>query len=167
VGIYGNEQADRLSEDAACSTEIAVIFGRIPKSTLYSELEEEVTQIWQEEWEKFTKAAATKQFFPNVRDRINLSINVNPNFTAMLTGRGKTRAYLHRFKIVESATCPCNKEDQTLDHIFNKCILHKTQRDPFKEKVLKSGSWPVSKEELITKHLKSFLTFKKTINLEH
>jgi len=80
VGIYGNEQADRLSEDAACSTDIAVIFGRIPKSTLYSELEEEATQIWQEEWEKFTKAAATKQFFPNVRDRINLSINVKPEF---------------------------------------------------------------------------------------
>jgi len=119
------------------------------------------------EWEKCTKAAVTKQFFPNIRDRINLSIHVNPNFTAMVTGHGKTRAYLHRFKIVESAAFPCNKVDQTLDHILNKCILRQTQRDLFKEKVLKSGSWPVSKEELITKHLKSFLTFTKSINLEH
>jgi len=85
----------------------------------------------------------------------------------MVTGHGKTRAYLHRFKIMDSATCPCNKENQTLDHILYKCTLHKTQRNLFKEKVLKSGSWPVSKEELITKHLKSFLTFTKTITLEH
>ena len=123
VGIYGNELADRLAKDVACSTEIAVTFDRIPKSTLYSELEEEATQKWQKEWEKCTKAPVTKQIFPNVRERINLSINVNPNFTAMVTGHGKTRAYLHRFKIVESATCPCNKEDQTLDHILN--IKHK------------------------------------------
>jgi len=167
VGIYGNELADRLAKDAACSTGIAVTFDRIPKITLYTELEEEATQKWQKEWEKCTNAPVTKQIFPNVRERINLSINVNPNFTAMVTGHGKTRAYLHRFKMVESATYPCNKEDQTLDHILNKCILHQTQRDLFKGTVLKSGSWPVSKEELITKHLKSFLTFTKSINLEH
>jgi len=44
VEIYGNELADRLAKDVACSTEIAVTFDRIPMSTLYSELEEEATQ---------------------------------------------------------------------------------------------------------------------------
>ena len=159
--IHGNELADRLAKKAVCSTEIPVVFARIPKSTLYSKLEEEATQKWQEEWEQCKKAAVTKQFFPTVRDRINLSLNVRPNFTAMVTGHGKTRAYIHRFKITDSATCPCNKEDQTLDRTLYTCTLHKTQRDLFKETVLKSGSWPVSKEELITKHLKSFLTFTK------
>jgi len=86
---------------------------------------------------------------------------------ALVTGHGKTRLYLHRFKKTESAVCLCNKEDQILDHILNKCTRHKTQRDLFKEKVLKAWSWPVSKKELITKQLKSFLTFTEIINLEH
>jgi len=76
---------------------------------LYSEIEEEVTQKWQKEWENCTKAAITKHFFPNLQDRVKLNINVNPNFTAMVTGHGKPRAYLHRFKIIENSTCPCNK----------------------------------------------------------
>jgi ribonuclease HI len=139
VGIHGNELAGRLTEVAACSTEIPVVFDRIPKSALYSELEE-VTQKWQEEWEQCKKAAVTKQFFPTVQDRINPTLNVNPSFTATVTGHGETRAYVHRFKIKDSATCSCNKEDQTLDHILYKCTLHKTHRDLFKEKVLKSGS---------------------------
>jgi hypothetical protein len=31
---------------------------------------------------------------------------------------------------------------------------------------LKSGNWPVSKHELITKHLESFLTFIKSIHFD-
>jgi len=136
VGIHGNKLAERLAKEAACSTEIPVVFDRIPQSTLYSELEEEATQKWQEEWVKRTKAAVTKQFFPTVRDRNNLSLNVNTNFTAMVTGQGETRAYLHRFKKTDTATCPSKKEDQTLDHILYKCKVHRTQRDLYKEKLL-------------------------------
>jgi len=34
VGIYGNEIADPIAKDAACSTEIPIDFNRIPKTTL-------------------------------------------------------------------------------------------------------------------------------------
>lgn len=166
AGIYGNELADQLAKAAASNTDIAVSFDRIPKSTIYREISEEATQKWQLEWEKSTKGAVTKQFFPNVRDRIKRNININPNFTAMVTGHGKTRAYLHRFKLIESATCPCNKENQTIDHLLHQCTLLQTQRELLKTNVLRSGNWPASKEELITKHLKSFLTFTKSINFE-
>jgi len=71
VGIYGNELADKLANAAACNRDTTVFFNRIPKSTLYSELEEEATPKWQKEWENCKKAAITKQFFPNVRDRLN------------------------------------------------------------------------------------------------
>jgi len=91
VGIYGNELADHLAKAAASSTELAVTLDRTRKCTLYSEIE--ATQKWQHEWESSTKAAATYFFFPNVRYRIKLIININPNFKAMVTGQGKTRAY--------------------------------------------------------------------------
>jgi len=84
----------------------------------------------------------------------------------MVTGHGKTRAYLHRFKIIENATCSCNKGDQTIDHLLNLCTLLQTQRELLRNNVLKSGKWPVSKERLITKHLKSFLIFTKSIDFD-
>jgi len=95
IGIYGNELADQLAKGAACNRDTTICFNRIPNSMLYSEIEEEATQKWQKECDNCTKAAITKQFFPNVRDRVKLNINVNPNFTAMVTGHGKTRASLH------------------------------------------------------------------------
>jgi len=133
---------------------------------LYSEIEEEATQKWQKEWENCKKAAITKQFFRNVRERVKLNISVKLNFTAMVTGHGKTRGYRHRFKIIENVTRPCNKGDQTIDHLLNRCTLLQTQRQLLRNNVLKSGKWPVRKEELITKHLKSFLIFIKSTDFD-
>ena len=162
--IYGNELADQLAKAAACNRDTRVSFNRIPKSTLYSEIEE-VTQKWQKEWENCRKAAITKQFFSNVRHRVKLNINVNQNFTAMVTGHGQNRAFIHRFKIIEIATCPCNKGEQTIDHLLNQCTLLQTQRELLRNNFIKSGNWTVSKEELIMIHLKSFLIFTKSIKL--
>jgi hypothetical protein len=75
-------------------------------------------------WEEITKASLTKQFFsPNITDGLKMKTDVTPNFTAMVTGHGKTRAYLHRFKIMESAICSCSKGDQTTDHLLYRCTL--------------------------------------------
>jgi hypothetical protein len=84
----------------------------------------------------------------------------------MVTGHGKPRAYLHPLKIIENAKCPCNKGDQTIDYLLNQCTLLQTQREFLRNNVLKSGNWPVSKEELITKPLKSFLIFTKLIDFD-
>jgi hypothetical protein len=73
--------------------------------------------------EETTKAALTEQFFPNVTDRVKLKINVTSNFNTMVTGHGETRAYLHRFKLLESATCPCDKGDQRTDYLLYHCTL--------------------------------------------
>jgi hypothetical protein len=66
---------------------------------LHNELIEAVTQQWQTDWDNYTKAAITKELFPNVSNRLKINISLNPNFTAMVTGHGRTRAYLHRFRI--------------------------------------------------------------------
>ena len=72
----------------------------------------------------------------------------------MVTGHGKTGAYLHQFKTTEHATCLCNKGDQTTDHLINHSTSLQTQRELIRNNVLKSGNWPVSKHEIIMKHLK-------------
>jgi hypothetical protein len=95
AGIYGKEMADQLAEATTRNSDIAVSFNRIPTSTLYSELEEVVIHKWQMDWETCTKAAITKEFFPNVRGRLKIKTSINPNFTAMVTGHWRTRAYRH------------------------------------------------------------------------
>jgi hypothetical protein len=140
VGIYGNELADKLAKAATRNSDIVVSFNRIPTSTLYSELKEEVIQNWQTDWDKCTKAAITKEFFPNIRDRFKMNISTNPNFTALVTVHGRTRAYLHRFRLIDNAMCPCNKEDQTVDHLIHQCTLLHTNTELLKENVQQSGT---------------------------
>ena len=108
----------------------------------------------------------TKQFFPSISDRIKVKIKVTPNFTAIVTGHGKTRAYLHRFKLLESATCPCDTKEQTTDHLIYRCILLQQPRETLKRETSKQGIWPINKQELITKHLKQFMNFTNLIDFD-
>ena len=105
---------DRLAKDAARIDDTNHTYSRIPKSTLYYETSEETKQKWQDEWTTCNKAAATKQFFPNVRDRLRTKLNLTPKIAAVLSGHGKTRAYLHRFKLREDAKCICGQGEQQL-----------------------------------------------------
>jgi hypothetical protein len=41
-----------------------------------------------------------------------MKITFTPNFTAMVTAHGKTRSYLHRFKIIESPVCPGTRQNE-------------------------------------------------------
>jgi len=92
VGIYGNDLADRLAKVSARNRDTTIAFNRIALSRLYCEMEEEAKEKRQKEWKDCTKGAITKQFFPNVKDRLKLQIDINPVFTALVTGHGKTRA---------------------------------------------------------------------------
>jgi ribonuclease HI len=166
AGIFGNELADQLAKAAARDKDMTIDYSRIPTSTLYRELEVETEQKWQKNWEESSKAALTKQFFPSISDRLKLKINVTSNFTAIVTGHGKTRAYLHRFKLLESATCLCNQGDQTTDHLLYHCTLLQYPREILKKETLRHGTWPLSKHDLITNHLKSFLKFTNSIDFE-
>jgi hypothetical protein len=60
--------ADQLAKAASRNSDTAVSSNRIPTGTLYSELKEAVIEKWQTDWDKCSKAAITKEFFPKVRD---------------------------------------------------------------------------------------------------
>jgi hypothetical protein len=59
-----------------------------------------------------------KEYFPNVEERLKIKLNLTQNFTAIVTVHGKTKEYLHRFKIIEDSTCTCGKAVQTTDHLI-------------------------------------------------
>jgi hypothetical protein len=86
-----------------------------------SELEEKSVEKRQREWKKSTKGQTTKEFFPEVSERLKMKINPTQNFTTMVTGHGKTKACLHLFKVTEAPICPCGTRDQTTDHLLFEC----------------------------------------------
>jgi len=82
-----------------------------------------------------------------------LKFSPTQNFTTIVTGHGKINSYLHRFKILENPECPCNREDQNLDHIIYRCVLHEQERTRLKADINGAGKWPVSKNILATKYV--------------
>ena len=53
--------------------------------------------LWQQKWTNTGKGAVTKAFFPAVRHRLRQKIHVTPEFTSVLTGRGKLSSYCTDF----------------------------------------------------------------------
>jgi len=156
VGTYRNELADHLAKEAAWNRDTMISYNKIPEGTLISEIEEESIQKRWKERTECMKATITKQFFPNVQDWLKMKINLTPNFTAMMRGHGKTRAYFQHFKRMEQATCSCNSGDQTIDHLLYQCTLLHTLREFLRNNVLKTGNWPANKQHLTTKHWMHF-----------
>ena len=101
-----------------------------------------------------------------VMARIGTKINLTSKLTAVLSGHGKTNAYLYRFNLREDAKCICDKDDQTMDHILFHCIETRKQRVRIKLHLSKQKNWPANKRELITKHRKVFGEFIEFIDFD-
>jgi len=78
---------------------------------------------------------------------------------AMVTAHGKTRSYLHRFKIIESPVCPCANGNQTVEHIIYDCGKLNTERRKLIADISKEDHWPVGKNVLGNKYLKQITHF--------
>ena len=161
TGIEGNELADRLAKEAAADAdELKVEYRKTTKSTIATELKKEGIAKWQRQWESTNKGALCRSFLPSVEQRLQSNLPISPEFTAIVTGHGKTKSYLHRFGFLDNQTCPCNGGDQTPEHLIYYCNFLETQRDVMKQTIQKSGGiWPTTNEELITKYLGPFTTF--------
>ena len=94
--ILVNLLADQLAKTASRAKDKTTSYSKISLSTLFRELEEESKLKWQQKWEESPKAAQTKQFYLRIIGRIKSKIDITSNFTAMVSGHGKTRAYFHR-----------------------------------------------------------------------
>jgi hypothetical protein len=107
-----------------------------------------------------------KQFFPIIKDRLTTKIKLTPNFTVIVTAHGKTKAYLHHFKIIESPECPCDGGNRTVDHILYDFIKLQREREQLIHNLSNQDSWPVGKSDLVKKHTKQFTQFVNTIDFE-
>ena len=84
-----------------------------------------------------------------------MKLNPTQNFTTIVTGHGKTKAYLHRFKIIEDPTCTCGKAVQTTDHLIFECETK--EREKLKTTALKRQM--ANQQTRIRKCYKEFVKF--------
>jgi hypothetical protein len=84
----------------------------------------------------------------------------------MVTGHGKIKSYLHKYKILDSPMCFCKNREQTVDYILFECKLLEQERDNLKDAILRSENWPLSKNKLITKFDKTFKKFTNNISYD-
>jgi hypothetical protein len=72
-----------------------------------------------------------------------LEIPITPEFTAIFTGHGKTKSYLHRFKLIYNPICPCSEGAQSPEHLIYNCKILEFQRKTLKHQIKNSGgNWP-------------------------
>jgi hypothetical protein len=131
-----------------------------------SEFGEINVETWQREWDLTTKGAITKEYFPVGADRFTMNINITPNLTAIVTGHGNIRSYLHRFKIMHTPTCACGSSDQTIDHMLYESALINQERNSLLSAVVKTDVWLIDKKHLIRKHYKLFVKFINKISFD-
>jgi hypothetical protein len=75
-----------------------------------------------------------------------MKMPITPEFMALVTGHGKTKSYLHRFKLADDPTCPCNEGQQTSEHIIFDCNIFEAQRSSLIKQIMVSGGpWPLQK----------------------
>ena len=166
AGIEGNERADTLAKEAAQDEdEQNIVYNRMPTTTAATELKKEGVIKWQRQWERTAKGALCRSFFPTVEQRLKVKLPITPEFTAMVTGHGKTKSYLHRFKLTECPMCPCNEGAQTPEHLIYACKILEIQRSSLKQNITAGGgTWPPTNSELVAKHLNAFSRFIKSID---
>ena len=122
--------------------------------------------MWEQQWMDMRKGAVTKAFFPPVRKRVTQKIPIFPELTTMLTGHGKIGSYLHRLGLTDNPMCPCEEEEQTVDHLIFKCKKLRNQRNEMIRQIkITGGNWPATNETLINNYQNFFVKFVKSLEL--
>ena len=107
VAIVGNELADQLAKAAARDSDANDRLRQAPdEHTDQDDRRRNKTKIAKGMGRVYKGQNYKRVFFPTVHKSQQLKINITPILTAIVTGHRKTRAYLHRFKILEHETAP-------------------------------------------------------------
>jgi len=167
-GTEGNELADHLAKEAAEDEGVQhFVYDRTPLTTVATDLKKEGLAKWQKQWQSTDKGQICRSFFPTVEHRLKLRIPITAEFTAIVSGHGKTKAYLHRFNIIDNPLCPCKERTQTPNHLIYDCTTLQRQRNTLKYLIKASGgTWPTTNSDLVAKHSHAFSRFIKSIDFE-
>jgi len=83
----------------------------------------------------------------------------------MVSGHGKTKLYLHRFKLIDNPMCPCNDGAQSSEHLIYDCKILESRRKALKHQIKTSGgTGPTTNSDLVAKYSHAFSRFIRLID---
>lgn len=129
-GVVGNERADFLAKESInCKT--GQKYKDISHRTLKHMLRQQTTQTLHSTYKNFSEDSFS-EFFPTY-DSLSTFLKYNTfNFIDIqfITGHGNFNQYLHRFKIIDCAACPCdNQSTQNVKHLIFNCSNYDIERN--------------------------------------
>ena len=165
-GIEGNELADILTKEAAEDDgQLNIVHNRTPITTIATGLKKEGNTKWQRQRESTDKGALCRSCFPTTEQRLKLKIPITSEFTAIGSGHGKTKSYLHRSKLIDSAMCPCDEGAQSSQHLMYDCKILEFQTNTLKHQIKSSvGTWLTTSRDLIAKYSHAFSRFIRSVH---
>jgi len=105
AGHSENELAAKLAKETTKNSEI--FNNKTTKSEMERQESDKTIAKWQQQWDATTKGLKTKEYFPNIKARLKMKIKLSPNFRAMVTAHGKTKAYVQHFETIQSPEYVC------------------------------------------------------------
>jgi ribonuclease HI len=173
TGTEGKEAADKLAKEAAHDeVNQTIVYDRISATTIATEINMQGLIKWQSQWNSTEKEALCRSLFPVVEQRLKMKIPITLEFTAIVTGHGKTKSYLHRFKLADNPTCSYNEGVQTPEHVIYECKILEFQRSSLIQDITARGgnwpptNWPTTNDELVVNYLNAFSKFIKSIDFQ-
>lgn len=127
-GIEGNEQADRLANEAAQYCDLPVEEGvKLPRSFLNNSIKSLLLDGWQYIWDHSEGGRFTHGLVPRVqldqicRDKVSMYF---------LSGRGSFPTFLHQINKKDDDLCQCGSRGDPVHYLFGGCryMRHKFKR---------------------------------------
>ena len=152
LGIEGNDLVDKFAKEAAVE-DGPVVYDKIPKEVIVRREKDHGLQMWEQQWMDTRKGAVTKAFFPSVKKRLTQKIPIFPELTTLLTVHGNIKSYLYTLGLTDNRMCPCEEEEQTVDHLIFKCKKLRNQREEMIRQIKNTGgNWRATNETLINNY---------------
>ena len=138
IGIPGNEEVDeeakaaaegQTSEDAKLPKTLRKPL-KISRSAAQQQLNESIKAKWEKEWKKSPRYSKLKHIDPSLPSHKFVELMSSKDIRReaasrtyqLRSGHIPLNAYLHRFKLVESAQCPaCGMPRETPQHYVLEC----------------------------------------------
>ena len=123
--------------------------------SLLTRLDDSFVDEWQESWSLEERGQVTRDFFPDVRARLEMDWVRPGHYTSQfLTGHGNFRAKLHQLGLAEEWKCTCAAVPQTAGHVLIDCPKFVNERAMLRNCVVAAGlPWPPNMSNLVEKEI--------------
>ena len=174
LGIYGNEDADKLAKAGAAIS--LPSWDPNPKGRTATKVKAAIKKSfrdkWAEDWKVARKGADLRQICstPTVHTigrHKGLARAQSSILTQLRTGKIALRSFLFATTLADSPVCnKCNKENQTVEHILFRCPRYRRQRQEWLEWVRnRLQTRMVTLKQLLDIHPKKAIDFIRQIKV--